>query len=136
MKRPLGGGAYFFGGLYKPTTTAWSRSYGSRVSCSLGLNWSFCSFATSAANTASGVAVESMHEALMLTTNPPPALRKYCEFSATMRAWSGCATSAKTQSTMPTSMRYFKGCLASCAGLKNEQETTHVHHSRRRVPSK
>jgi hypothetical protein len=34
-----------------------------------------------------------------------------CALIATMRAWSGCATSAKITSTMPTSIRYFNGYL-------------------------
>eukprot|EP00966_Prymnesium_polylepis_P038711 898628-Prymnesium_polylepis.1 len=46
-------------------------------------------------------------------TQWPSFLRNMCEFIATMRAWSGCATSAKTQSTIPTSMRYFCGWRAS-----------------------
>ncbi len=68
---------------------------------------------TSRANTASGGAVESMQDALMEMTKKPPLRRKYCAFRPTMRAWSGCATSAKTTSTMGTSMRYFCGCRAS-----------------------
>lgn len=46
--------------LYTPTTTAWSLSYGSRVSCSWGFMFSCCIFFTSEANTASADAVESM----------------------------------------------------------------------------
>ena len=105
---------YFFGGALKtPTTIAWSLSYGSSVSCSKGFNLSACSFLTSAANTASGLAVESMQEALMEMTKWPLFLRKCCAFRDTIRAWSGCATSAKMVSTIPTSMRYLCGCLAS-----------------------
>ena len=43
-----------------PTTTAWSRSYGSRVSCSWGRIFSPFILSTSAANTFSGAAVESI----------------------------------------------------------------------------
>lgn len=46
--------------LYTPTTTAWSLSYGSRVSCSWGFMFSCCIFFTSEAKTASAEAVESM----------------------------------------------------------------------------
>lgn len=46
--------------LYTPTTTAWSLSYGSKVSCSWGFMFSCCIFFTSEANTASAEAVESM----------------------------------------------------------------------------
>lgn len=34
-------------------------------------------------------------------TKCPPFFRKECAFIATIRAWSGCATSAKTVSTIP-----------------------------------
>jgi len=43
-----------------PVTTAWSRSYGSSVICSCGFIFSFFSFSTSLANTASAAAVESI----------------------------------------------------------------------------
>ena len=46
--------------LYIPTTTAWSRSYGSSVTCSNGLTRSCCNFFTSWAKTASAGAVESI----------------------------------------------------------------------------
>ena len=71
------------------------------------------SFCTSAANTASAEAVESMQLALMEITQCPPSFRKYFAFRPTMRAWSGCATSAKIVSTIGTRMRYFSGCRAS-----------------------
>lgn len=53
---------------YCATSMAWSRSYGSKVSCSRGRNISPWSFFTSEANTASAGAVESMHDALMEIT--------------------------------------------------------------------
>ncbi len=53
-------GFTFLGMRYPPTTQAWSRSNGSKVTCSLGLNCSFWSFFTSWANTASAGTVESM----------------------------------------------------------------------------
>ena len=49
---------------------------------------------TSRAKTASGGAVESMQEALMEMTKLPLFFRKCCALMPTMRAWSGCATSA------------------------------------------
>ena len=97
----------------RTTSMAWSRSYGSSVSCSLGLKLSLWSFLTSAAKTASAGAVESMHDALIEMTAWPPFLRKWCALRATMRAWSGCATSAKTTSTIERSMRYLFGWRAS-----------------------
>lgn len=103
----------FAGGRNMPTTTAWSRSYGSNVICSWGFSLSACNFLTSAAKTASGWAVESIQDALMEMTKWPPFFRKYCEFSDTIRAWSGWATSAKTVSTIPTSIRYLCGWRAS-----------------------
>jgi hypothetical protein len=68
--------AYFAARSYTPTTMAWSRSKGSRVSCSLGLMPISLSLVTSCAKTASGAAVESMQLALMEMTMPPPTLRK------------------------------------------------------------
>ena len=41
---------------------------------------------TSLANTASGGAVESIHDALIEITKWPPFLRKYCAFKATILA--------------------------------------------------
>ncbi len=79
----------FFGARYTPTTTAWSRSYGSRVTCSLGLSCCSISFFTSRLNTASGGAVLSMHDALMLMTKLPPFLRKKEALYPTIRAWGG-----------------------------------------------
>lgn len=103
--------------LKVPTTTAWSRSYGSNVICSLGLSFSLCNFFTSSAKTASGAAVESIQLAwmkvdrndlsyfsfltLMEITKLPLFFRKWCAFNATIRAWSGWATSAKMVSTKP-----------------------------------
>ena len=103
--------------LKVPTTTAWSRSYGSNVICSLGFSFSLCNFFTSSAKTASGAAVESIQlawieihrndssQSLFLTlieiTKLPLFFRKWCALSATIRAWSGWATSAKIVSTKP-----------------------------------
>ena len=70
---------------YVPMTTAWSRSYGSSVTCSCGLKLSFLSLFTSDAKTASGAAVESTHDALMEMTKCPPTLRKYEALRATIR---------------------------------------------------
>lgn len=118
---------------YIPTTIAWSRSYGSRVSCSkekhlfvntlsfldgeknppLGLIPSFLILLTSLANTWAAGAVESIQLALMEMTMAPPFLRKWCALRAMIRAWSGWATSAKMTSTIWTSIRYFCGCRAS-----------------------
>jgi hypothetical protein len=55
---------------------------------------------------------------LMEITKWPPGLRKWWQLRARMRAWSGCATSAKTTSTIPTSIlrRPVSGeCCSSCA---------------------
>ncbi len=90
---------------YRATRIAWSRSYGSSVSCSRGLNISPCSFFTSAANTWAAGAVESMQFALIEITACPPFFRNWCALSATIRAWSGCATSAKMTSTIGRSTR-------------------------------
>ena len=55
----------------------------------MGLSCCSCSFLTSRANTASGGAVESMHDALMEITKLPPFLRKYWELRPTIRACAG-----------------------------------------------
>jgi hypothetical protein len=81
----------------------------SKVSCSKGLNISVCSLLTSLANTTSAGASESIQLALIEMTACPPFLRKWCALIATIRAWSGCATSAKMTSTSDSSMRYFWG---------------------------
>ena len=57
--------------------------------CSLGLSCCSCSFLTSRAKTASGGAVESMHDALMEMTKLPPFFRKYWALRPTMRACRG-----------------------------------------------
>lgn len=51
---------------------------------------SSCIFLTSLAKTASAATVESMHDALIEMTTPPPFLRKYWALWPTIRAWSGC----------------------------------------------
>ena len=73
------------------------------------MNFSSFSFCTSAANTASAEAVESMHDALIEMTQWPPFFKKYLALMPTIRAWSGYATSVKMVSTMPTRMRYLSG---------------------------
>ena len=117
--------AYVVERTYRPTTIQWSTktklsaphspprddvgysplSKGSSVNCSIGLILSSFIFCTSLANTASGAAVLSIQFAFTETTIPPPTFRYKCAFSPTIRAWSGCATSAKMTSTMETSMR-------------------------------
>mmetsp|Transcript_23393 Transcript_23393/g.41387 ORF Transcript_23393/g.41387 Transcript_23393/m.41387 type:complete len:253 (-) Transcript_23393:211-969(-) len=57
--------------------------------------------------------VESIQLALILMIKCPPLRRKRCALMDTIRAWSGCATSAKMVSTMPMSMRYLRGWRAS-----------------------
>ena len=42
----------------------------------------------------------------MEITKCPPFLRKYWALSATILAWSGCATSANTVSTIGTNILY------------------------------
>ena len=64
--------AFFFCALYEPMTTAWSLSYGSRVTCSSGLKPLAFSTLTSLANTSAAGAVESMQFALMEITKCPP----------------------------------------------------------------
>lgn len=44
---------------------------------------------------------EGMLITLMEITKWPPFFRKLCALRATIRDWSGCATSAKITSTMP-----------------------------------
>jgi hypothetical protein len=89
------------------------RSYGSSVSCSWGLMFSSTMRLTSEAKTASAGAVESMQLALIETTTWPPFFRKWWALRATIRAWSGWATSAKMTSTWLMSMRYLLGYRAS-----------------------
>lgn len=60
---------------------------GNNGTCSLGLSCISCSFLTSRANTASGTAVESIHDALIEITKLPPFLRKYWPFRPTIRAY-------------------------------------------------
>jgi hypothetical protein len=80
------GPSYFLvAGRYVPTTTAWSRSYGSNVNCSIGFIFSFFIFSTSDANTAAAGAVESMQLALMEITKWPPFLRKLWALRPTIR---------------------------------------------------
>ena len=52
-------------GLNLPATIAWSRSYGSNVTCSIGLKLSFRNVSTSRANTWAGGMVESIQFALI-----------------------------------------------------------------------
>ncbi len=96
-----------------------SETQTSSVNCSSGLNISPCKTFTCDANTTSAGDVESMQLALMEITACPPFLRKCCAFRATIRAWSGCATSAKITSTRGRSIRYFCGCRASSTIAEN-----------------
>jgi hypothetical protein len=99
--------------LYWPVTIAWSLSYGSRGTCSIGLNRHFCNVWTSRAKHTSGGAVESMQLAFIEMTAWPPSFRNASAFMDTIRAWSGCATSENTTSTWSMSIRYRLGRRAS-----------------------
>ena len=92
--------------------------------------WSQKLSVTSLAKTASGLAVESIQLALIEMTKWPPVFKKWCELRATIRVWSGWATSAKTQSTMPTNILYFHGWRASSIiGTRNGLEITNENIS-------
>ena len=119
----------FFGGRYTPITTAWSRSYGSSVSCSLGLKSASCSFFTSRANTAVGSLVLSMQLALMLMIKWPPFCKKYAALMATMRAWSGCASQARSSVRyLPLSAKFYLASLVTRAFIQTSSTNERGSH--------